>query len=308
MGQQHFIEQLNNCTACPHACGVNRLAGQTGFCRQDAQIRISYAGLHHGEEPPLSGSKGSGTIFFIGCNCRCVFCQNSDISQEFTHTPSQILTVEQLADEMIRLQKVGAHNINFVSPSHMVYQMAEAILVAHKQGLTIPVVYNSNGFDSVAVLKQIRGLIDIYLPDLKYIDSNLAKTYSALPSYPQIVPGVLGEMFEQVGLLDLDRNGIAEAGLIIRHLVLPGALENSKRCLDLIASISVDIPVSLMSQYSPRYKAVQYEPLCRALKEEEYQDIVAYAEDLGFSSLYVQAMESQTHYLPDFFGNSPFEE
>ena len=174
---QSLTDQLEKCECCPRRCGVNRLAGKTGFCKVGAGIQISHAGLHFGEEPPLSGTRGSGTIFFAGCNLRCVFCQNYQISQEFQQGDTRTLTLDELAAEMLRLQEEGAHNINFVSPSHVIFQMAAAIQAAKARGLVIPVVYNSNGYDSVAALRQIRGLVDIYLPDIKYLDNEPGKVF-----------------------------------------------------------------------------------------------------------------------------------
>lgn len=194
--ENNFIDQLSNCVCCPRNCGINRLEGKVGYCRITARIKISHAGLHFGEEPPISGTKGSGAIFFAGCNLRCVFCQNYQISQEFKQHPSRELTVSDLADEMLRLQAMGAHNINFVSPSHMIFQIADAIVEARKRGFSIPVVYNTNGYDSVDALKQIRGLVDIYLPDIKYMDDALGKELSGVSDYSKVIPGVLREMLD----------------------------------------------------------------------------------------------------------------
>lgn len=176
---ESLTQQLISCECCPRKCKVDRLAGQVGFCRISTSIQISHVGLHFGEEPPISGTRGSGTIFFAGCNLRCVFCQNYQISQEFHQHPTRSLTTAELASEMLRLQNDGAHNINFVSPSHMIFQMADAIGTAKGRGLVIPVVYNSNGYDSVDALRQIRGLVDIYLPDIKYMKNGLGKRFSA---------------------------------------------------------------------------------------------------------------------------------
>ena len=230
-----FTNQLSNCICCPRNCGVNRIEGKLAVCKVGAEIRISHAGLHFGEEPPISGTKGSGTIFFVGCNLRCVFCQNYQISQEFKRHPTRTLTVDELADEMLRLQSEGAHNINFVSPSHMIFQMADAIIAAKEKGLVIPVVYNTNGYDSVDALRQIRGLVDIYLPDIKYMDNALGKRYSAVLDYAEVIPGVLREMLDQVGHLQMNEDGIATRGLLVRHLVLPGQLDNSRSCLRFLA-------------------------------------------------------------------------
>ena len=270
------------------------------------EIQISHVGLHFGEEPPISGTKGSGTIFFAGCNLRCVFCQNYQISQEFQQGVTRTLTTDELATEMLRLQDKGAHNINFVSPSHMIFQMADAIQVAKGKGLVIPVVYNSNGYDSVDALRQIRGLVDIYLPDIKYMDNGLGKQYSAVHDYADIVPEVLREMLDQVGHLEMDDEGIAVRGLLVRHLVLPGQLENSRRCLRFLADLSKDTFVSIMSQYSPQYKACDYPGINRSLTEAEYDEVTEYALDLGLENAFIQELESQERYLPDFTQESPF--
>jgi len=272
-----------------------------------AGIQISHAGLHFGEEPPISGTKGSGAIFFAGCNLRCVFCQNYQISQEFQQGHTRTLTTGELASEMLRLQNGGAHNINFVSPSHMIFQMADAIQAAKGKGLVLPVVYNSNGYDSVDALRQIRGLVDIYLPDIKYLDNGLGKQFSAVNDYAETIPGVLREMLDQVGHLEMDEQGIATRGLLVRHLVLPGQLENSRKCLDALADLSPDTFVSLMSQYSPQYKACNYPEINRALTAGEYDEITEYALDLGLENAFIQELESQETCLPDFARESPFD-
>jgi putative pyruvate formate lyase activating enzyme len=298
--------QLEKCDCCPRDCGINRLEGKAGFCRVRSGIEISHIGLHFGEEPPISGTKGSGAIFFAGCNLRCVFCQNYQISQEFQQGQTRTLTTEELAFEMLRLQEAGAHNINFVSPSHMIFQMADAIQAAKSKGLVIPVVYNSNGYDSVDALRQIRGLVDIYLPDIKYLDNGLGKQLSAVKDYAETIPGVLREMLDQVGHLEINEQGIATRGLLVRHLVLPGQLENSRKCLDVLADLSPDIFVSLMSQYSPQYKASNFPGINRTLTADEYDEIMDYALDLGLENVFVQELESQEHCLPDFAQEKPF--
>jgi putative pyruvate formate lyase activating enzyme len=298
--------QLTRCECCPRRCGVNRLEGQVGFCRIPDSTYISHAGLHFGEEPPISGTKGSGTIFFAGCNLCCVFCQNYQISQEFQQGYTRILTVDELASEMLRLQNEGAHNINFVSPSHVIFQMADAIKLAKEKGLVVPVVYNSNGYDSVNALQQIRGLVDIYLPDIKYLENELGKQFSAVDDYADVVPGVLGEMLDQVGHLEMDDEGIAVRGLLVRHLVLPDYLGNSRRCLYFLANLSPDTFISIMSQYSPQYKACGYPGINRTLTKGEYDEVTDYALELGFQNVFIQELESQEHYLPDFFQESPF--
>ncbi|HLO28539.1 MAG TPA: radical SAM protein [Anaerolineales bacterium] len=301
-----LTDQLASCECCPRVCRANRLDGKVGVCRIPVDIRVSHIGLHFGEEPPISGTRGSGTIFFAGCNLRCVFCQNYQISQEFQHYRTRTLTTDELAAEMLRLQDKGAHNINFVSPSHMIFQMADAIQLAKDKGLSIPVVYNTSGYDSVDALRQIRGLVDVYLPDIKYLDDGLGKRFSAVRDYADIIPGVLREMLDQVGHLEMDEEGIAVRGLLVRHLILPGCLENSRKCLRFLADLSPDIFVSLMSQYAPQYKADRYPQINRTLKQAEYDKITEYALDLGLENAFVQELESQEQCLPDFAQDSPF--
>jgi putative pyruvate formate lyase activating enzyme len=298
--------ELACCECCPRSCRVNRLAGKSGYCRTPALAQVCHAGLHFGEEPPISGTGGSGTIFFAGCNLSCVFCQNYQISQEFQQHNSRFLTTDELAVEMLRLQDAGAHNINFVSPSHMILQMADAITTAKAKGLAVPVVYNSNGYDSVPALRQVRGLVDIYLPDIKYMDNGLGKMLSGVHDYADTVPGVLREMLDQVGHLQMNAENIAVRGLLVRHLVLPGYPENSRKCLRFLAELSPALFVSIMSQYSPQYKAGAYPGIDRPLTVEEYDGITDYALELGLENAFIQELASQDHYLPDFGRETPF--
>ncbi len=268
---------------------------------------VAHIGLHHGEEPPISGTHGSGTVFFAGCNLRCVFCQNWQISQMFRQRGVVPMTPHDLAQAMLELQTHQAHNINFVSPSHVVWQMAESIRIARDEGLALPVVYNSGGYDAVEALRAIRGLVEIYMPDIKYMEHEPARRYSGAADYPDIVPGVLEEMYDQVGPLRTDDNGIAMRGMLVRHLVLPGLGENSRKCLQTLARISTKIPVSLMSQYSPQHKARHYPEINRSLTPAEYYELVDYALDLGFETLFTQDISSTDTYLPDFDRENPFE-
>ncbi|MBI5848339.1 MAG: radical SAM protein [Nitrospirae bacterium] len=302
-----MTDQLSHCECCPRRCGVDRIIGKTGFCGVSSDILVSHAGLHFGEEPPISGTRGSGTIFFSGCNLRCVFCQNYQISQDFQQGHSRTHSEDELVSEMLFLQDAGAHNINFVSPSHMIFQMADAIKSARQKGLFVPVVYNSNGYDSVEALRQIRGLVDIYLPDINYLDNSLGKQFSSVDDYADIVPDVLWEMLDQTGSLKMDGGGIAMRGLLVRHLVLPGQLDNSRNCLRSLADLSPDIHVSIMSQYSPQYKVGAYPGIDRTLTEDEYDEITDYALGLGLKNSFIQELSSQDHYLPDFDRGSPFD-
>lgn len=303
---QSYTDQLKKCECCPRGCRVNRLEGKIGFCGVGSCIQISHAGLHFGEEPPISGTRGSGTIFFSGCNLRCVFCQNFQISQEFQQGRTKTVTTDELAFEILRLQDKGAHNINFVSPSHMIFQMAAAIQLAKRRGLVIPVLYNSNGYDSVDALRQIRGLVDIYVPDIKYMENRSGEKYSYVDDYADIVPGVIEEMLNQAGFLVMGRDGIAVRGLLVRHLVLPGHLQNSRQCLSFLTGLSPDIHVSIMSQYSPQYKARGFSGINRTLTEDEYDEITDYALELGMGNVFIQKLESQAHFLPDFDQERPF--
>jgi len=307
MMKQRFSDQLAQCECCPRRCGVNRLEGRTGFCRIAAGAQVAHAGLHHGEEPPISGTRGSGTIFFDGCNLRCVFCQNHQISQEFHPSETKTLTTEALADEMLRLADAGAHNINLVSPSHVIFQAADAIVAARARDLAVPIVYNSNGYDSVDALRQVEGLIDIYLPDIKYLSNDLARRYSGAGNYAEVIPGVLAEMLRQVGHLEMDDHGIARRGLLVRHLVLPGAVDNSRRCLALLAQLAPATHVSIMSQYSPQYRANRYPPIDRPLTVREYDEVTDYALELGLENAFIQELDSRHRYLPDFDQDRPFE-
>jgi putative pyruvate formate lyase activating enzyme len=286
---------------------VDRTAGKTGFCGTDARIQVAHVGLHFGEEPPISGTGGSGTVFFAGCNLRCVFCQNHQISQDVHRTATRILSAEALAAEMLRLQAQGAHNINLVSPSHMIVPAAAAIEAARAMGLTIPLVYNSNGYDSLQGLGRLRGLVDIYLPDLKYLDNRLGKRFSGVDDYAQVAPMALREMAAQVGPLALNAEGIAVRGLLVRHLVLPGHLDNSRRCLDFLAACWPQIHLSIMAQYSPRHRAAQFPPINRPRRQDEYDQIVDHALALGRENAFVQELDSRDQYLPDFTRDAPFE-
>jgi putative pyruvate formate lyase activating enzyme len=304
---QRFTDQLACCECCPRRCGVNRLEGRTGFCRIGGDAQISHAGLHFGEEPPISGTRGSGTIFFAGCNLRCAFCQNYQISQEFQPSQAKTLTADALVAEMLRLADAGAHNINLVSPSHVIFQAADAIVAAKDKGLAIPIVYNSNGYDSVDSLRQVRGLVDVYLPDMKYLSNDLARRYSGAGDYADIIPGVLREMLEQVGHLELDNDGIARRGLLVRHLVLPGAVDNSRQCLAFLAQLSPATHVSIMSQYSPQYRAADHPEINRPLTVAEYDEVTDYALELGLENAFIQELDSRRRYLPDFNLDRPFQ-
>jgi putative pyruvate formate lyase activating enzyme len=260
---------LQNCRVCPRRCGVDRLNGERGICRVGKNPVVSSYNVHLGEEPPISGTKGSGTIFFTGCNLRCIYCQNFPISQ--LGNGSEV-TTQDLAKMMISLQSRGCHNINLVTPSHFVPQILEALSFAWERGFDLPLVYNSSGYDSLEALRLLEGIIDVYLPDMRYSDNRVAKRLSSAEDYVEVNREAVREMFRQVGNLITDEEGIAKKGLIIRHLILPNDLAGSKKTFRFIAEeISDEIDVSLMSQYFPSFKASENVSIDRKITPEEYE-------------------------------------
>ena len=261
---------LAKCALCPRNCKVNRLEGRLGFCKTGKKAKVYSYFSHHGEEPAISGERGSGTIFFTHCNLRCVYCQNYEFSQE---GKGKEASEEELALYMVALQKEGCHNINFVSPTHNIAQILKALLIAIEQGLTIPLVYNSSGYDSLETLQIVDGIFDIYLPDARYAENGIAFTYSQAKDYPEINKSALREMHRQVGAAKINQEGIIESGLITRHLVLPNHLSGTDEIMFFIANeLSRDTYISLMSQYFPCYEAKEYPELSRRLSITEYQE------------------------------------
>jgi len=299
--------RLSSCDLCPHGCGVDRRRGEVGFCRATDEIQIAHVGLHFGEEPPISGSRGSGTIFFTHCNARCVYCQNYQISQQPEQIPTRILSAAQLADEMLLLERAGAHNVNLISPTHVAAGVAEALFAARERGLSIPVVYNSNGYDAVPTLRCLEGLIDVYLPDIKYSQDAAAMNYSGVQRYVAANRRAIGEMYRQVGNLVLDEHGIARRGLLVRHLVLPGGQAGSRDSLRFLRSLSPDVTVSIMAQYTPQHRAAEFPPLERRISAAEYEQVVDCALALGLEQCFVQELECSDAMVPDFRKASPFE-
>jgi len=265
---------LAPCRLCPRECGADRLSSEEGFCRSGAQPKVASWTLHPWEEPPISGARGSGTIFFSGCTGRCLFCQNYPISQLGV---GNVVTVERLAEMMVELQQRGAHNVNLVTPTHFVPQILAALSLAVEMGLRLPLVYNSSGYESVEVLRLLDGVVDVWLPDAKYATDDVARRLSGFSRYVEHNRAALREMYRQVGdELLLDGEGIAQRGLIIRHLVLPGGLAGTREVLHWIASeLSPRVHVSLMGQYFPAYRAVGHPLLGRKLTTEEYEDALA---------------------------------
>ncbi|MDX1778179.1 MAG: radical SAM protein [Thermodesulfobacteriota bacterium] len=272
---------LTKCELCPRRCQVNRLEGELGFCRAGAELMISSAFPHFGEEAPLVGSKGSGTIFCTHCNLRCIFCQNYDISHQGN---GETISPEQLARYMLALQERGCHNINFVTPTHYLPQIMASLPYGIDLGLHIPLVYNCGGYESVEVIKLLEGVIDIYMPDVKFADRIVAEKYADAPDYPEVVKAVLHEMHRQVGDLTINEWGIAERGLLIRHLVMPQGLAGTRDLMHFIASeISSDSYVNIMNQFRPEYKSCNFPELNRGISLREYREAITYARTEGLS-------------------------
>jgi putative pyruvate formate lyase activating enzyme len=265
---------------------VNRLVGQQGFCRSGKEVIISSYNSHFGEEPPLVGSSGSGTIFFTNCNLRCVYCQNYPISQLGNGNK---VTLLELAKIMLELQKRRCHNINLVTPTHFVPQILKGLQLAIKMGLYIPIVYNTSGYESVGTLKLLDGVVDIYLPDARYADNKIAKKYSAAPNYFEVMKKALKEMYRQVGELIINKSGVAHSGLIVRHLVLPGGLSGTRKIMRFIArEISPHTYISLMAQYFPAYQAGQFPSLSRKINREEYREALQAFKEEGLEDGWFQ--------------------
>lgn len=281
---------IRSCRLCPRDCGVNRLRGQNGVCRTGKLALIASANIHNGEEPPISGSRGSGTIFFASCNMRCVFCQNYPISQ-MRH--GKEATPFDLANMMIRLQNDGCHNINLVTASHVVPQFIAGLYIAAGMGLHIPIVYNSGGYDGMKSLQLLGGIIDIYMSDIKYSDPRMAEKYSGAPNYVKFNRIALKEMYRQVGDLKMDDNGIAVRGLLVRHLVLPENISGTRGSMNFVANeISPKTYISLMSQYFPAYTAPESEILKRKITGPEFQDAVDAFHDSGLENGWIQEIPS----------------
>ena len=303
---EHRAEALESrlaaCDICPRECRVNRIEGEPGFCRSGRLPAAATVCAHHGEEPVLSGSRGSGTIFFTGCNMRCLYCQNYQISQEWTGHTSQVMDCHALAERMLYLQdELGCHNINFVCPSHFVPQIVKTVLKAVPMGLRLPLVYNTNAYDSIATLKTLDGIISIYLPDLRYDSDDWAERLSQAKGYVDRARRAIREMYRQVGNLTIDGSGIAWRGLIVRLLILPNDLAGSERSLTWLAQeISPDVTVSIMSQYLPLYRAHREPLLDRTITAAEYEAVLGLLSNLGIKNGWVQEMGAAREYVPNF--------
>lgn len=290
------LDKLKKCTICPHKCGIDRTK-YIGRCKSTDKVKIALYSTHNFEEPCISREKGSGTIFFSNCNLNCVFCQNYEISQQGR---GKEIEIEELAEIMLKQQEKGVENINFVTPTSYSIQIKEAIIIAKENGLKIPIVYNTNGYENVETLRELEGLIDIYLPDLKYYYNSLGKKFSKVDNYFEIATNAIKEMYRQVGRPILNEKGVMQKGLMVRHLILPNNIENSKRCLKwLKENFNDKIYISLMAQYFPTYKAKEISEINRKLTPKEYEEIENYLYDLDIENGYIQELgEHEEEYVP----------
>ena len=291
-----MLESLERCTICPHECKVNRKIGQIGRCKSKDTVKVALYSTHNFEEPCISGKKGSGTVFFSNCNLNCVFCQNYEISQQ---GKGKEISIEELANIFLIQQEKGVENINLVTPTSYVPQIIEAIKIAKNKGLKLPIVYNTNGYEKVETLKMLEGYIDIYLPDFKYSDNLLAKRLSKVDNYFEITTKALKEMHRQTGKVEFNNSGTMQKGMIIRHLVLPNHILNSRRVLKWINDNMNDVYVSVMAQYFPTYRAKEIEDINRKLTKKEYEEIENYLYRLNLENGYIQELgEHEEEYVP----------
>lgn len=292
-----MLQELNKCTICPHKCKVNRNSNEMGRCKAKGKIKLALYSIHDFEEPCISGQNGSGTIFFSNCNLNCIYCQNYEISQQ---GKGKEITINELADIFIKQQEAKAENINLVTPTSYINQIIESIKIAKIRGLKIPIIYNTNGYEDIESLKKLENYIDVYLPDLKYYDNDIANRYSKIDNYFEIATSAIKEMYRQVGPPKLNQSGIIEKGLIIRHLVLPNNIQNSKKILKWIReNIDERVYISIMAQYFPTYKAKSDKDIYRKLTKKEYKQIEEYVYKLGIKNGYIQELgEHEEEYVP----------
>ncbi|MPQ43999.1 radical SAM protein [Clostridium tarantellae] len=292
-------KMLEECTLCIRNCKVNRLNNKLGFCKATNVIKVARAKLHFWEEPAISGKNGSGTVFFSNCNLRCVFCQNHIISSEGF---GKEISINRLSEIFLELQNQGAHNINLVTPTHYVPQIIKALDIAKKNGLTIPIVYNTNGYDSLETIKSLNGYIDVYLPDFKYFNNKFAIKYSNANNYSNNILNILNEMFSQVGSVQFNSLGIIKKGIIIRHLMLPGLLFDSKKIIDSIyKTFGDDVYISIMNQYTPTYKAKEYSEINKPLNNKHYICLINYALNIGVINGFIQDSGTNCEsFIPEF--------
>ena len=293
------MEELDSCNLCPINCNVNRNKGELGRCKAGNTIKIGLYKLHYDEEPCISGVSGSGTVFFSNCNLKCCFCQNYKISCE---EKGREITIEKLSEIFLELQSKGANNINLVTATPYVLHIIEAIKIAKSNGLSIPILYNSSGYEKIEIIKLLNGYIDIYLPDFKYYNDELAMRLSKVHNYKETAINCIKEMYNQVGENQYDERGILKRGIIIRHLVMPNNIQNSKDVLSWIKNnLPKNITISLMAQYFPTYKAKEYNEINRKITKNEYEEIENYLYELDFKNGYIQDLgDNEELYVPDF--------
>ena len=294
-----MLEELKECKICPHKCGADRLEGNLGKCKCNDKVKVALSSLHYFEEPCISGTNGSGTIFFSNCNLNCIYCQNYKISQE---GKGNFVSIEGLSNIFLTQQAKGAHNINLVTPTSYAYQIIEAIKIAKSNGLKIPIIYNTNSYENIETLKALEGYVDVYLPDLKYYYNETSIKYSKVNNYFSIATKAILEMIRQVGLPKFDDNGIIQNGVIIRHLILPGHLQNSKHILKwLKENTDGKAYVSIMAQYFPTYKAKEDTIINKKLTKKEYKEIENFLYALDLKNGYIQELGNhEEEYVPAF--------
>ncbi len=295
-------DALKSCALCPRECGADRTAGGRGFCGMDDRIKIARCAPHYWEEPCVSGENGSGAIFFSGCTLGCVYCQNGEISRG---GKGFYLTPRELSEKMLELQGLGVHNINLVTPTHQIPMIAEAVDAARQSGLALPIVYNCGGYEKPATVRALNGLADVYLPDMKYYSAEYSKKYSCAYDYFEYAKAAINEMVKQTGPCRFDGGGIITRGVIVRHLMLPGLLFDSKKIIEyLYKTYKDDIYISLMCQYTPvRHAAERFPELDRKLPRSHYESLVEHCAYLGIKNMYIQEPESaDSRYIPEFYG------
>ncbi|MGL4109551.1 radical SAM protein [Clostridium sp. LP20] len=294
-----YGDLLNSCMLCKRECGVDRLSGKIGVCAANDKLKIARAELHLWEEPPISGEKGSGTVFFSHCNLKCVFCQNHEISQEYG---GAYITIERLSEIFLELQAKGANNINLVTPTHYVPQLMEALDIAKSNGLSLPILYNTNGYDRLETIKLLDGYIDVYLPDFKYFNDKFAVKYSKADKYLENILPLLKEMVRQTGSATFNDKGTIKKGVIIRHLMLPGLLFDSKKVIDKIYdAFGDDVYISIMNQYTPMNKASDYPEINKHLNPKHYDSLINYAAEIGVTNGFIQDEGANTEeFVPSF--------
>ncbi len=300
--EKNILAELEKCEICPHKCKINRNNNQIGRCKATDKIKIGLYSTHNFEEPCISGKKGSGTVFFSNCNLNCVYCQNYEISQQ---GKGKEITIEELSNIFLKQQEKGVENINLVTPTSYVPQIIEALKIAKSQGLKLPIVYNTNGYENIETIKQLEGYIDIYLPDLKYAENDIGKKYSKIENYFETATIAIKEMERQVGKTQFDENGVMTKGIIVRHLVLPNNIENSKKIIKWMKeNLNKETYVSIMAQYFPTYKAKteEYKEISRKLTPKEWKKIENYIDELGFENGFIQELgEHEEEYVPKWW-------